>query len=131
MTPSLSLKKHERLKSKILLDKLFQEGQSAFSYPFKLLYRYEANVDADWPLLFSVTVPKKKVRSAVKRNLIKRRTREAYRLHKSDLQAQLASLQSHRLSLMLIYIESEAVEYAKIEKGVLKLVNKLTDAIPS
>lgn len=130
MAQKLSLKKHERLKSKLLLDKLFEAGQSDFAYPVKLVYYFDALPEGEWPLLFSVTVPKKKIKSAIKRNLVKRRIREAYRLHKTDLQDKLKTLGTKRLAIMLIYIESEIKEYKAIEKSVLKLLKKLSDAIP-
>jgi len=133
MTQKFSLKKHERLKSKILLDKLFQSGKSSFAYPIKLVYQIDPLpevVPDTWPLLFSVSVPRKKIKSAVDRNLIKRRIREAYRLHKLDLQGELLQA-GHRLAIMLIYIENDIKEYKVIEKSVLKLLKKLNDVIPT
>lgn len=124
-----SLKKHERLKSKILLDSLFSEGKSEFSYPLKLLYQIKERREEDWPLLFSVSVPKKKIKSAVKRNLVKRKIREAYRLQKAPLQELLFEKGTHQLSLMLIYIENKPVPYADTEMAVSKLLKKLANAI--
>lgn len=128
-SPKQSLKKHERLKSKILLDSLFNGGKSEFSHPIKILYQFTERTEEDWPLLFSVSVPKRKVKSAVKRNLIKRRIREAYRLHKALLQEQLFDKETQQLSLMLIYIENKPLPYADTEKAVLKLLKKLCDAV--
>jgi len=150
MTQKATLKKHERLKSKILLDSLFAEGKSLFSYPFKLVYRTQPyppiaigashgstlNLDSEtkakhqpWPLLFSVSVPKKKIKTAPKRNLIKRRVRESYRLNKAALQEQLLQDQKVIVSLMFIYIENEPKEYPVIEKAVIKLIKQLHNEI--
>lgn len=150
MTQKATLKKHERLKSKILLDSLFAEGQSLFSYPFKLIYQIqpyppiaigaspsptqERSYNAKhqpWPLLFSVTVPKKKIKSAPNRNLIKRRVRESYRLNKATLQEQLLQDSKVIVSLMFIYIENEPKDYSVIEKSVIKLIKQLHDKINS
>ena len=128
-SPKQSLKKRERLKSKILLDSLFTGGRSEFAHPIKLLFQFRPRTATDWPLLFSVSVPKKKVKSAVKRNLIKRRIREAYRLHKAPLQELLFDKETQQLSLMLIYIENKPVPYAETEKAVLRLLKKLYDAV--
>lgn len=138
MAPKATLKKHERLKSKILLDSLFAEGQTNFAYPLKFIYRIQPYTTAllsptpdptakhqPWPLLFSVTVPKKKVKSAPKRNLIKRRVRESYRLTKGDLQSTLITNRKVIVSLMFIYIENEPKDYAVIENAVVKLVKQL------
>jgi len=129
MTQKFSLKKHERLKSKLLLDQLFQSGSSLFVHPIKVLYQIDALPAGEWPLLFSVSVPKKKIKSAVTRNLVKRKIREAYRLQKLDLQDELIRIGSKRCSLMLIYIENEPKEYDKLEKSVKKILKKLSDAI--
>ena len=142
MAPKATLKKHERLKSKILLDSLFAEGLSNFAYPFKLVYRIQPYTAAPpsakqdptakhraWPLLFSVSVPKKKVKSAPKRNLIKRRVRESYRLTKGDLQTYLLDDPKVIVSLMFIYIENEPKDYVVIEKAVVKLIRQLQNEI--
>jgi len=130
-SPKQSLKKHERLKSKILLDRLFAEGISEFAHPIKILYQFKERTPEDWPLLFSITVPKKKIKSAVKRNLVKRKIREAYRLQKAPLQELLFHKQTHQLFLMLIYIENNPLPYADTYKAVTKLLKKLTDAVSS
>ena len=125
-----TLKKHERLKSKVLLDKLFVEGKSDFCYPLKILVaQKQLESDSDWPLLFSVSVPKKKIKSAVRRNLVKRRVREAYRLNKNDIQAKLLEFKKKQIYLMFIYIEKEPKDYAIIEKAVIKLLSKLASNI--
>ncbi len=130
MTQKLTLHKQERLKSKKLIDRLFNGGQSLFQHPCKLVYLKDPHLDYEdieapsSSLLFSVTIPKKKMRSATHRNLLKRRIREAYRQHKQPLQARLAQ-ENVTVCLMFIYIEREIVDYAVIEKGIIKLLKKL------
>ena len=134
MTQKLTLSKKERLKSRKLIDRLFKSGPSLFSHPFKLLYlkdphlEYEDISALDYPLLFSVTIPKKKIRSAAHRNLLKRRIREAFRLGKQPLQEKLIN-ENVTICLMFIYIENEEKDYAVIEKGITKLLKKLDEAI--
>jgi len=130
MAKTYTLQKHERLKSKKLLDSLFAEGHKGFAYPLRLLYSIDECPEGEWPLLFSVTVPKKKIKSAVTRNLVKRRIREAYRLNKIELQESLQE-SDYRLSLMLIYIEREPKSYDQLDKAVKKLLKLLQDAIPT
>jgi ribonuclease P protein component len=130
MTQKLTLHKQERLKSRKLIDRLFNGGQSLFQHPCKLVYlkdphiQYEDIEASTNALLFSVTIPKKKLRSATHRNLLKRRIREAYRQHKQPLQEKLAQ-ENVTVCLMFIYIEREIQDYAVIEKGIIKLLKKL------
>jgi len=126
MTHKLSLKNHERLKSKVVIDSLFSIGQTEFSYPLKAIFVVtDLKEESEWPLKMGVTVPKKKVKLAVNRNLIKRRIREAYRLNKLPLQSKLSTHSSKSLNVMFIYIEKEPKDYKTIEKGVIKLLKKL------
>jgi len=119
---SFTLKKHERLKSKKLIDELFTSGKSSFLYPIKLIYLELENLDA--PLKMTVSVPKRHFKSAVDRNLIKRRLREAYRQNKTALESRLTE-SGRQLVLMLIFVGKEEENYLKIETSVKKLLARL------
>ena len=72
------LSRAERLRGDKSIGELFREGRSGFVFPFRYYYLCvpaEAGVPAGSML---VSVPKKLFRRAVKRNLLKRRTREAW-----------------------------------------------------
>jgi len=131
MTRKYTLKKHERLKSQKQLDKLFSGSQSRFKYPLKLIYLLEESDEGEWPMLFSISVPKKKVKSAVKRNLIKRRVRESYRLNKNALQEHIFTLGNIKLSMMFIFIENHPIDFKKIDHSVKALLLHLTNEINS
>lgn len=125
-----SLAKQDRLKSKKIIDSLFVDGSSQFTYPIKLSYKWLPLENNDYlPLLFSVTVPKKKIRLAVNRNKIKRRIREAYRLHKFQIQESVTNGQNQQLVLMFIYITNEIVPYKVIEKSVSHILKKLANEV--
>ena len=76
--------KEERLCSKKSLDLLFKNGSSFLLYPFRVTYLFVAEPHI-FPAQVVINVAKKRYKHSVDRNLIKRRTREAYRLQKEQL----------------------------------------------
>ena len=79
-----TLSKEERLSWKRYIDLLFEKGQSFVAFPLRVVYLpLEEEMSA--PVSILISVPKKKFKRAVKRNLIKRQVREAYRVRKYDL----------------------------------------------
>ena len=79
-----TLSKEERLSWKRYIDLLFEKGQSFVAFPLRVVY-LAVEEETLAPVSILVSVPKKKFRRAVKRNLIKRQVREAYRVRKYDL----------------------------------------------
>ena len=66
---------------------------------------------------------KRTFKKAVHRNKLKRRMREAVRLHLQD--SEFNPTESKSLALMFIYVGKEMHEYALIEQGIKKLLIKL------
>src|SRR5680860_1391084 len=79
-----SFKKEERLCSKKIIDKLFSEGDSFLSFPLKVVFM-QTSLSVKYPVQAAFTVGKRNFKSAVQRNLIKRKIRETYRLNKFQL----------------------------------------------
>ena len=76
--------KEERVTGKRRIETLFAQGNSFMAYPFRVIYLERV----PYPLTLAsilITVPKKRVRSAVQRNRVKRLAREAYRFNKHIL----------------------------------------------
>ncbi|MES2512951.1 MAG: ribonuclease P protein component [Bacteroidota bacterium] len=113
--------KIERLCSKKAIDVLFATGKSKTQFPFKLIYK-KSEFDSPFPVRAMFVVPKKKHKRANKRNDIKRRMREVYRLNKDTL---YEALKDHKLDLMFICLTNEELEYAAIEKSMLQLIATL------
>jgi len=112
-----SFGKSEKLKSKKLIDLLFLEGKNIKSYPLKLVY-IPVNNTEDPELKTGVSVPKKLVKTAVKRNRIKRLMREVYRKNKYLVTNHL----SNSYAFMFIHISREEPDYERLEKSMIKIL---------
>jgi ribonuclease P protein component len=119
-----TFKKEERLCNKRLIDELFHNGSSFLCYPFKASWLF-IDEPLEFPVQILFSVSKKRFKRAVDRNLIKRRMREAYRLHKQQhLYDKLTSTEK-KIVLSLGYIGKEIAPYDFTEKKMLKLLSQL------
>ncbi|HPE75431.1 MAG TPA: ribonuclease P protein component [Draconibacterium sp.] len=116
-----SFHKNERLCSKKVIDKLFNEGKSVFVYPVKIVY-LETSLPGKNRAQAAFSVGKRNFKRAVKRNLIKRRMREAYRLNKQKFYDELDEKQ---LGIFFIYTGKTISDYKQIEAAIIKGLNKL------
>ncbi len=115
-----TLPRNERLRSMGSLRRLFDEGGSGFVYPFRYIFLAEPTTQpAPVEVLFSV--PKRYHKRANRRNLLRRRTKEAYRLNKSSL----GSMEGRTLDLALIYSAKEVVEYKRVENAIKKILGQI------
>lgn len=121
-------KKEERLCNKRLLEQLFHKGSSFLCYPFRVSW-----LAADGPLPATVQVvfpvAKKRYKSAVDRNLIRRRTREAYRLHKQVNLYNTLIASDKMLLLSVSYIGKQIEPYELMEQKMLKLFKQLCEQV--
>ena len=128
MEQRFTFKKEERLCSKILIDRLFAEGKSVYSPPYRFVFLPVEYLKGEFPAQVVFSVPKRNFKRAVKRNLIRRRMREAYRLNKGDFYESLNAL-GQKLAMMIIYIDKDISEYPKIEMGIIKGLKKIVDKL--
>lgn len=115
--PDRSLSRTERLRSLGAVRRLFDSGRSGFVFPFRYVWYAEPAADDTTEILFSV--PKKFHKRANKRNLLRRRTKEAYRLQKTILARTECSL---NLDMALIYSSKEVLPYKHIEHAVRRIL---------
>lgn len=116
-----SFKKEERLCSKKEIDKLFSAGNAFLVYPIKVVFT-ETEFPEKFPAKVAFTVSKKLFKKAVRRNLIKRRMREAYRLNKHLL---VSDNFISKKSIFFIYIGKEIHDFKTIEKAMLRSLANL------
>ena len=121
-----SFQKEERLTSRKLIGALFRSGQSVGAYPLRAVFLPLLLADAPFPVQVSISVPKKKFKSAVERNRLRRQVREAWRLHKPVFYEKLAAT-DRRLAIMIVYVAPEMVGYDEIEKGIRKMCRRVLE----
>jgi ribonuclease P protein component len=118
--------KHEKLKSRKSIDFLFRSGSTFSSPPFRVLYRKVE--DRPVPVQMTVAIPKRSIRRAVDRNLLKRRTREAYRLQKASLVEKVAAKKAC-YEILFLYQSTGISDYRAIYSAVRVLLTRLEQAV--
>jgi ribonuclease P protein component len=117
--------KTERLCSKKALDDLFAGGKSKSAFPIKVIFKPSV-YESDFPARVVFIVPKKKHKRANKRNTIRRRMREVYRLNKHPLYALLGE---KKIDIMFVYLSNEVSEYPQIETVMCALMEHVGKAV--
>lgn len=148
-----TFKKSERLNSKKVIERLFDKkgretNPSVFLYPFRVTYIHEVindksqvisedsnEIDSEQLMTYDlklkapttpqilISVSKRSFKHAVDRNLVKRRTREAYRLNKHLLmQKPTNQIPAY---IAFVYIAKTIEDYAKIEKSMKAIFKKM------
>ncbi len=112
--------KHEKLKSRTLIDQLFSEGKSVTKYPLRLVYAQVGELN-DSKIKIGVSVSKKHFKKAVDRNYYKRVLREVYRLNKGAL---LDIIEDNNYAFMLLYQTKDRLTYQEINEKTIQLFEK-------
>ena len=102
-----TLSKSERLCGKKAVEALFGQGKGGVKGCLR--FRYVQRED-EGPSRILVSVPKRSFKRAIKRNLLKRRIREAYRRQKALLPA--------ATDILFIYNAPEVLPYAAIASNM-------------
>ncbi len=126
-----TLGKKERLNSKTLIERLFSGGSKSFpAFPLRVVYMSVEPVEEDMAAAsILISVPKKRFKRAVKRNLVKRQVREAYRKNKHLLLAALASRGTKRLIIAFIWLDNHIHSSAEVEEKVKKLLFHIVERL--
>jgi ribonuclease P protein component len=117
-------KKQEKLKSKKLIKRLFEEGNKISVFPIRLLY-LKVEHESNYLVQAGVTVSKKNFKYAVDRNRIKRLLRETYRLNKPFLYEKI----DKKYIFMFIYLGKEEMKYTVLDEKMKEIMQQLLNKI--
>ena len=115
----------ERLRGVRVVSELFARGESHFAYPIRYVVMECKDVEhqgSGSPLEVLFNVPKRFHRRANKRNLLRRRVKEAYRLERNALRV---DQMAHPLRIAMIYSTKEVLEYSAVKRSMLKIIDHL------
>lgn len=118
-----TLNKEERLKSKKLIDEIFTKGSSV-KLGFLRLNFIETSFESEYNSKVAFSVPKRNFKLAVKRNLLKRRMKESFRLNKFELYDFLTA-NNLKIGILFVYLAKEEKSYQEIDDNILKIFKKL------
>lgn len=113
-----TLPKKERLCGKTGISRLLDEGRHGNIPGFRFCYHAKNGLEYN---RIMVSVPKKLFKRAVKRNLLKRRIRESWRLQKEKMAAT-------GVDILFTYSTKEVMEQIDIMASVADIIEKVNRA---
>jgi len=117
--------KRDKLKSSLEIEQLYRENRFIVSYPLKCYYSFSDIIENKSNLRVAFSVPKKTFKLAIDRNKLKRRMREAYRVHYKTVFETLINDKEKQLKLFFIYIGKEILESEIVEKNMRVVLQKI------
>ena len=114
-----TLSRIEKLKSQKQIESLFKTGKAIKAYPLMLVWS-EIDCAEQVACKAGFSVSKKRFKSAVKRNRIKRLMREAYRRNKPALPV----IRGVCYGFMFVYLSREEVTLADMDNRIIEIFKR-------
>jgi ribonuclease P protein component len=119
-----TLGKEERLKSRKLIERLYEEKNSVKAFPLRMIF-LQTKHTSDFPAQVGVSVSKRNFKLAVDRNRIKRLMRESYRLQKEIVYDNL----DKPYVFMISYLGKQECTYDEMFLKMEKLLKRFIEEI--
>ncbi len=120
------LNKDEKLTSRTAINLLFGEGKSLMAFPVRAAYRLRPA--GEHPVQFLISIPKKRIRRAVNRVMLRRRIREAYRLNRRDLLLAKLDGKNCGVDIAFVYLDNSPAPYDVINEKMQLLLSRIATA---
>ncbi len=114
---------NERIKSKLILEQVYNEGTLIKAYPLKIKF-LEVEELTENTVQIVISIPKRIIKKATARNRIRRQLKEIYRLNKTQL-IEKYQTKNKGLALFLIYTGKESPTFDHLENKLKELISKL------
>lgn len=119
-----TLGKEERLKSRKLIERLYEEKNSVKAFPLRMIF-LQTKHTSDFPAQVGVSVSKRNFKLAVDRNRIKRLMRESYRLQKEIVYDNI----DKPYVFMISYLGKQEPTYEEVFLKMEKLLTRFVEEI--
>ena len=120
------LHKEEKLCSRTAINNLFDEGKSLMAFPLRAAYRLRPS--GQQPVRFLISIPKKRIHKAVERVLLRRRTRESYRLNRNQLLVPALQQADCGVDIAFVYLDKTPAPYQVIDEKMISLLEHIAKA---
>ncbi len=122
-----TLRSQERLKLRKQIETLFLNGEAFSVFPLKVVFLLSPAATQTSVCRCGFSVPKKKHKHAVKRNLLKRRIKEAWRLNKHSIESFVPN--DKVLHCFFIYLDHEVKSFNAIQKSMISIIERLSSQL--
>lgn len=122
--------KKQRLTNSIRVTEIYTKGQAFITYPFRVVYVVTEMTEkvSDVPLKVLISVPKRRFKHAVDRNMLRRRTRESLRLQQQKLIDTLGQ-KGKAMDVTFNYVSNDLLESSYISKSMKKALDLLIKSL--
>lgn len=119
-----TFKRNERLRSSKTISEIYKHGVSGYLYPFRYSFLVSANTEVLPAVRIMCAISSRRIRKAVDRNLIRRRIREAYRIHK-QLLCQPLQESGIRADIIITSIANRIESWEETERKIVLLLHDI------